>query len=164
MRAEELSFQPWLWKYLITLLKEQKNAIYKTAEEVKMFSIIYTHFPIPLLPQVSPLMAKSEELVRIRNLLNNTRIRNLLNNTHKHSSSIHVLTFQFSRTAVKDNWSFSLKLQPLKVHHYMTSREIRTYFGVDTHEKGIIFVIIYTVEWYHPLLASQQRLNWTMIF
>ena len=93
-------------------------------------------------------MAKSEELVRIRNLLNNTRIRNLLNNTrirnlhnntHKHSSSIHVLTFQFSRIAVKDNWSFSLKLQPLKVHHYMTRREIRTYFGVDTHEKGKIY-------------------------
>lgn len=25
--------------------------------------------------------------------------------------------------------------KPLKVHHYMTRREIRTYFGVDTHEK-----------------------------
>ena len=53
-------------------------------------------------------------MVRIRNLLNNTRIRNLLNNTHKHSSSIHVLTFQFSRIAVKDNWRFFFKIAALK--------------------------------------------------
>lgn len=49
---EQKNFPFNLGKYLITLLKKQKNAIYKTAEEVKMFSIIYTHFPILLLPQI----------------------------------------------------------------------------------------------------------------